>query len=144
MELWTLIVVGLGIDRWCNHELVTTEERAEFWEAVTAAGMELALAPQVVNVDQVGVAAKMAAQAQSRAADSGVAGDGDDARAERAVRAKLARAGVAQSLIEAHIRRQRAAAARARGGDAGAVGAVRGSEAPGQGDRRGPRARKGP
>lgn len=133
VELWTLIIVGLGIDRWCRNGLVEEVERSEFWEAVVAAGSELALAPQTVNRDESAVAAK-ARVAAARSDGARQPGQGVDEVAERRVRAQLARAGVAPQLIEAHIRRQRAAAARAGRGDDGAAGHLRGSVPAGEGD----------
>lgn len=44
--------VGAAIGLWERHGLVEVQELNEFEEALIAAGMELSLAPQTVNVDE--------------------------------------------------------------------------------------------
>jgi len=56
--------VGAAVDIWRSHGLVSEEERTAFRDALAAAGMELALAPLVIPLDEEGLAAKGAAAAR--------------------------------------------------------------------------------
>lgn len=123
--------VGMALERWVQHGLVEQETAAAFWDALVAAGLELAAAGMDATINEAARAAKQRnAAGRGRRVAAGNGGVDESAQPELpgipgAVRANFALAGVTPGERRAELKRrrdERLRAARSGGVLAGARG----------------------